>query len=192
MGKSSLLLQFTDKRFLSTHEMTIGVEFGSRNLEIAKNTIKLQIWDTAGQESFRSITRSYYRGSCAAILVYDTTRRDSFTHLTRWLDEVKHNSHLDIVVMLVGNKSDVITKRQVSIKEGEDFATERGLLFTEASAKTGANVEEIFREVAEAVLEKIKDGKLDLEQEQLHGIKVGMKLTNRDSIKGGGKQSSCC
>lgn len=89
VGKSCILLQFTDKRFRPQHDLTIGVEFGARTIQIQDKNIKLQIWDTAGQESFKSITRSYYRGAAGALLVYDITRRDTFTHLTRWLEEVR-------------------------------------------------------------------------------------------------------
>ncbi len=113
VGKSCLLLQFTDKRFQHVHDMTIGVEFGSRTIDLNNKLIKLQIWDTAGQESFRSITRSYYRGACAAILVYDITRRDTFAHLSRWLDEAKQNSNPNMVIMLIGNKKDLEHKRMV-------------------------------------------------------------------------------
>jgi Ras-related protein Rab-2A len=84
VGKSCLLLQFTDKRFQHVHDLTIGVEFGSRMVTIDNKQIKLQIWDTAGQESFRSITRSYYRGAAGALLVYDITRRETFNHLARF------------------------------------------------------------------------------------------------------------
>merc|ERR1712214_167019 len=87
VGKSCLLLQFTDKRFQPVHDLTIGVEFGARMINIEGKQIKLQIWDTAGQESFRSITRSYYRGAAGALLVYDITRRDTFNHLTTWLED---------------------------------------------------------------------------------------------------------
>ena len=83
------MLQFTDKRFRQQHDLTIGVEFGARTIQIYEKNLKLQIWDTAGQESFKSITRSYYRGAAGALLVYDITRRDTFGHLTRWLEEVK-------------------------------------------------------------------------------------------------------
>mmetsp|Transcript_39676 Transcript_39676/g.35416 ORF Transcript_39676/g.35416 Transcript_39676/m.35416 type:complete len:106 (+) Transcript_39676:85-402(+) len=89
VGKSCLLLQFIDKRFRQKHEVTIGVEFGARMINVDGKNIKLQIWDTAGQESFRSITRSYYRAAAGALLVYDITRRETFTHLTRWLDEAR-------------------------------------------------------------------------------------------------------
>ena len=144
VGKSCLLLQFTDKRFRQQHDLTIGVEFGATNIRINEKNIKLQIWDTAGQESFKSITRSYYRGAAGALLVYDITRRDTFTHLTRWLEEVRQHGNPDMCIMLVGNKSDLETRRQVSTEEGERFAQEHNLIFMETSAKTSANVEAAF------------------------------------------------
>jgi Ras-related protein Rab-2A len=139
-----LLLQFTDKRFRQQHDLTIGVEFGARTIQIDNKNIKLQIWDTAGQESFKSITRSYYRGAAGALLVYDITRRDTFTHLTRWLEEVRQNGNPDTTIMLIGNKSDQDSRRQVTTEEGERFARENGLIFIETSAKTAANVEDAF------------------------------------------------
>ena len=104
VGKSCLLLQFTDKRFQPVHDLTIGVEFGARMITIDGKQIKLQIWDTAGQESFRSITRSYYRGAAGALLVYDITRRETFNHLTTWLDDARQHSSSNMVIMLIGNK----------------------------------------------------------------------------------------
>lgn len=138
------MLQFTDKRFRQQHDLTIGVEFGARTIQIDNKNIKLQIWDTAGQESFKSITRSYYRGAAGALLVYDITRRDTFTHLTRWLEEVRQNGNPDTTIMLIGNKSDQDSRRQVTTEEGERFARENGLIFIETSAKTAANVEDAF------------------------------------------------
>ncbi len=116
MGKSCFLLQFTDKRFKQLHDMTIGVEFGSRTIEVNGKLIKIQAWDTAGQESFRSITRSYYRGACCALLVYDVTRRTTFASLSKWLDEIRQSTgggSSDIVIMLVGNKRDQEKKRAI-------------------------------------------------------------------------------
>lgn len=144
MGKSCLLLQFTDKRFQQVHDLTIGVEFGARMITIDNKQIKLQIWDTAGQESFRSITRSYYRGAAGALLVYDITRRETFNHLTSWLDDARQHSNSNMTIMLIGNKSDLEHRRAVSTEEGQQFANEHQLIFLETSAKTAANVEEAF------------------------------------------------
>jgi len=129
VGKSCLLLQFTDKRFQPVHDLTIGVEFGSRMITIDGSQVKLQIWDTAGQEKFRSITRSYYRGTTGALLVYDITRRETFEHLTEWLEDCRKYSNPNIVIMLIGNKSDLEEKRAVSKDEGEKFAKDNGLFF---------------------------------------------------------------
>lgn len=125
------------------HDLTIGVEFGARLITIDNHQIKLQIWDTAGQESFRSITRSYYRDAAGALLVYDITRRESFNHLSRWLEEARQNGNPNMTIMLIGNKSDLEHRRAVSTKEGDIFAQENGLVFLETSAKSAANVETV-------------------------------------------------
>ena len=172
VGKSCLLLQFTDKRFRQQHDLTIGVEFGARTIQIDNKNIKLQIWDTAGQESFKSITRSYYRGAAGALLVYDITRRDTFTHLTRWLEEVRQNGNPDTTIMLIGNKSDQDSRRQVTTEEGERFARENGLIFIETSAKTAANVEDAFINTTTVIYNNIQKCIYDLSSDK-SGIRVG-------------------
>jgi Ras-related protein Rab-2A len=107
VGKSCLLLQFTDQRFKLEHDVTIGVEFGARTVNIAGESVKLQVWDTAGQESFRSITRAYYRGSAAALLVFDVTNRSSFESISHWLKEAKQNTSPQVTIAMVGNKVDL-------------------------------------------------------------------------------------
>uniref|UniRef100_A0A8C8URJ3 RAB2A, member RAS oncogene family n=1 Tax=Peromyscus maniculatus bairdii TaxID=230844 RepID=A0A8C8URJ3_PERMB len=119
VGKSCLLLQFTDKRFQPVHDLTIGVEFGARMITIDGKQIKLQIWDTAGQESFRSITRSYYRGAAGALLVYDITRRDTFNHLTTWLEDARQHSNSNMVIMLIGNKRRLLTQQKKFMKKSK-------------------------------------------------------------------------
>jgi Ras-related protein Rab-2A len=171
-----LLLQFTDKRFQPVHDLTIGVEFGARMITLSDedNTqVKLQIWDTAGQESFRSITRSYYRGAAGALLVYDITRRDTFQHLSRWLEEAKQHAHENMVILLIGNKSDLEHRRAVSTQEGQEFADAHGLLFLETSAKTAFNVEAAFLKTADEIHRNIQNGVIDVSNES-HGVKVGM------------------
>eukprot|EP00928_Gymnodinium_smaydae_P026658 TRINITY_DN20863_c0_g2_i1.p1 TRINITY_DN20863_c0_g2~~TRINITY_DN20863_c0_g2_i1.p1 ORF type:complete len:211 (+),score=56.59 TRINITY_DN20863_c0_g2_i1:86-718(+) len=172
VGKSCLLLQFTDKRFRADHDLTIGVEFGARLVTIEDKQIKLQIWDTAGQESFRSITRSYYRGASGALLVYDISRRDTFLHLTRWLEEARSNASPNMAIMLIGNKCD-LERREVSFEEGAQFARDHGLVFRETSAKTAQNVEDCFIQTARKIYENIQSGVVDPSSES-SGIKVGM------------------
>ncbi|AYU81761.1 Ras-related protein RAB2B, putative [Leishmania donovani] len=161
VGKSCLLLQFTDKRFEPLHDLTIGVEFGARLISIQGKSVKLQIWDTAGQESFRSITRSYYRGASGALLVYDVTRRDTFTHLQSWLEDAKANANTALVIMLIGNKCDLESKRQVSREEGEAFARCNGLMFMETSAKTSQNVDDAFLHTAALIYDNVQLGMID-------------------------------
>jgi Ras-related protein Rab-2A len=191
VGKSCLLLQFTDKRFQPVHDLTIGVEFGARLITIDNQQIKLQIWDTAGQESFRSITRSYYRDAAGALLVYDITRRDSFLHLTRWLEEARQNGNPNMTVMLIGNKSDLEHRRAVSTKEGETFAQQNGLVFLETSAKTATNVEQAFLKTAESIYEKIKEGVYDPSREG-NGVKLGVMASNSGTSRASTAKAGCC
>ncbi|KAL0820438.1 hypothetical protein ABMA28_006312 [Loxostege sticticalis] len=185
VGKSCLLLQFTDKRFQPVHDLTIGVEFGARMITIDGKQIKLQIWDTAGQEAFRSITRSYYRGAAGALLVYDITRRDTFNHLTTWLEDARQHSNSNMVIMLIGNKSDLESRREVKKEEGEAFAREHGLVFMETSAKTAANVEEAFINTAKEIYEKIQEGVFDINNEA-NGIKIGPQHSAAGGAAAGG------
>eukprot|EP00033_Pygsuia_biforma_P000405 GCRY01000485.1.p1 GENE.GCRY01000485.1~~GCRY01000485.1.p1 ORF type:complete len:213 (-),score=24.41 GCRY01000485.1:69-707(-) len=193
VGKSCLLLQFTDKRFQPEHDLTIGVEFGARMINLDKQQIKLQIWDTAGQESFRSITRSYYRGAAGALLVYDITRRETFDHLTSWLEDARAHSSSNMTIMLIGNKSDLEHKRVVTREEGEAFAEEHGLMFVETSAKLATNVEEAFENSARAILEKVNAGVFDVSTEA-SGIKFGPGTSSgsRGTENGKQKKGGCC
>ncbi|CAG9330568.1 unnamed protein product [Blepharisma stoltei] len=192
VGKSCFMLQFTDRRFKNDHDLTIGVEFGSRTIKINDKAIKLQMWDTAGQENFRSITRSYYRGAVAALLLYDVTNRDSFTNIERWLAEAKTNANHDITVILVGNKVDLESNRAITAEEGEKFASEHGILFIEASAKEAFNVDEAFVNSAKAVLVKLENGEYNLSTEHC-GIKVGnAALKDTLARKSGNVQNKKC
>ena len=188
VGKSCMLLQFTDKRFQPVHDITIGVEFGARLITVDDLQIKLQIWDTAGQESFRSITRSYYRDAAGALLVYDITQRESFNHLSRWLEEARSNGNANMTIMLIGNKCDLEHRRAVSTKEGEEFAAEHGLYFMETSAKTSANVDEAFTVTAGAIYKNIRGGLYDPQREG-NGVKLGVMASQPKSNRATG---GCC
>ncbi|MXQ93296.1 hypothetical protein E5288_WYG008069 [Bos mutus] len=173
-----------------------SVEFGARMITIDGKQIKLQIWDTAGQESFRSITRSYYRGAAGALLVYDITRRDTFNHLTTWLEDARQHSNSNMVIMLIGNKSDLESRREVKKEEGEAFAREHGLIFMETSAKTASNVEEAFINTAKEIYEKIQEGVFDINNEA-NGIKIGPQHAATNATHAGsqgGQQAGggCC
>ena len=181
VGKSCFMLRFTDNRFNSDHDITIGVEFGSKFIKIGKYVIKVQIWDTAGQESFRSIARSYYRGAIGVIIMYDISNKDSFLNIYRWLCEIKEQTDHEICILLVGNKIDLNENRLVKFEEAREFAVNNDLIFIEASALTGINVEDSFTMLTASILKKIEEGKIDIAKGHT-GIRVGEPI----------KKKSCC
>jgi len=143
--------------------MTIGVEFGTHTHTLDNgDTVKLQIWDTAGQESFKSITRSYYRNSVCALVVFDVTDESSFKNVSGWINDVKTYSHLPVTIVLVGNKCDLENKRKVKREDAEKFARDRDMPYYETSAKTGQNVNLAFLKIVRPIYDKIKDGTLDI------------------------------
>lgn len=147
VGKSNLLSRFTKNEFNLESKSTIGVEFATRSLNVEGKVIKAQIWDTAGQERYRAITSAYYRGAVGALLVYDVTRHVTFENVERWLKELRNHTDSNIVVMLVGNKSDLRHLVSVSTEDGKSFAERESLYFMETSALEAVNVENAFAEV---------------------------------------------
>jgi len=163
-GKSCLLHHFIHNSFKDHSQHTIGVEFSSRTVKLGEKRVKLQLWDTAGQERFRSVTRSYYRGAAGAVLVYDITSRESFSNLTRWLVDARALASSNLVVVLVGNKSDREEEREVEWAEASKWAADNDVHFLEASSLSGENVEAPFLLVARAILLAIESGTLDPEK----------------------------
>jgi len=153
VGKSSILLRFTEDKYDEEHPCTIGVDFKIKLVSFAGKKINLTIWDTAGQEKFRSLTSSYYRGTQGIVLVYDVTRRESFNNLEQWLSEIEmYSSNVDVVKLLVGNKIDK-ENREVSREEGAAFAKQRSMLFIECSAKTRLGIQQAFEELVQRILD---------------------------------------
>ncbi|KAG0254737.1 Ras- protein Rab-11A [Mortierella polycephala] len=165
VGKSNLVSRFTRNEFNLESKSTIGVEFTTRSIQVDAKTIKAQIWDTAGQERYRAITSAYYRGAVGALLVYDIAKHGTFENVGRWLKELRDHADTNIVIMLVGNKSDLRHLRAVPTDEAKQFATENGLSFIETSALDASNVElsfqriltEIYRIVSNKALENSGD-----------------------------------
>ena len=180
VGKSNLLLRYAHGQFKDEYQLTIGVEFGAKNITINDKIYRIQIWDTAGQENFRSITRAYYKNSVCALVVYDITNRDSFNNIANWVEDCKNQSPKTIFMVLVGNKSDLSDKRVISIDEGRELAEKYNMIFFETSAKTGDNVDLIFFKSAEEIAKKIEQGYYDLENDC--GIKQGINQSRQIQI----------
>jgi small GTP-binding protein len=199
VGKSNLLLRYAHGEFKPDYQLTIGVQFAAKNVKIRDQTYRIQIWDTAGSENFRSITRNYYKSSVCALVVYDISSRDSFNNVSTWIEDCKNQSPKTIFMVLVGNKSDLNDRRQVNTEEGQELADKFGIQFYETSAKTGDNVNEIFYNSADEIAKKIEQNYYDLENDTC-GIKQGINRQN-PHMGGGGvqlgggeapKKSGCC
>jgi Ras-related protein Rab-2A len=239
-GKSSLTIRLCEGRFSPHHDVTIGVEFGSRIVpvgppntqppkpkpsvsgdpsladipeglpeprrieeQVEQKHMKLSLWDTAGQETYKSVTRSYFRGASGALLVFDISRRPTFDHVTDWLNDLRQIAESDIVVVLVGNKNDLAAgdenKREVTKEEAEEWAKTNGVLeYVETSAKSGDGVERAFGRVAERIYMNIEAGKYDL-NDRRSGVKgPGAGGANRGNVKLGapakqaGWGGGCC
>ncbi|XP_077361699.1 ras-related protein Rab-6A isoform X1 [Festucalex cinctus] len=182
VGKTSLITRFMYDSFDNTYQATIGIDFLSKTMYLEDRTIRLQLWDTAGQERFRSLIPSYIRDSAAAVVVYDITNVNSFQQTTKWIDDVRTERGSDVIIMLVGNKTDLADKRQVSIEEGERKAKELNVMFIETSAKAGYNVKQLFRRVAAAL--PGMDTTQDKNREDMIDIKLE-KPTEQPASEGG-------
>ncbi|KAG9308410.1 ras family-domain-containing protein [Chiua virens] len=208
VGKSSLLVRLTDQRFVTNPDPTVGVEFGSKLIQIPEQgkIVKLQCWDTAGTESFRSITRSYYRGAAGCLLVYDVTSRPSFINARSWLADVREHADPHLTCILVGNKVDLceppdshastpcpptpLKQRQVSTAEATEWAQKEGLLFVEASAKSGHNVDRAFEDASRDILDKIQRGVFD--DDRSPGVKPSKPANGSVALDPGSTRAVCC
>uniref|UniRef100_A0A1A8KKN8 RAB41, member RAS oncogene family n=1 Tax=Nothobranchius kuhntae TaxID=321403 RepID=A0A1A8KKN8_NOTKU len=172
VGKTSLITRFMYDSFDNTYQATIGIDFLSKTMYLEDRTVRLQLWDTAGQERFRSLIPSYIRDSTIAVVVYDITNLNSFQQTSKWIDDVRTERGSDVIIMLVGNKTDLADKRQITTEEGEQRAKELNVMFIETSAKTGYNVKQLFRRVAAALpgmdstTEKSKEDMIDIKLEK--------------------------
>ena len=191
VGKSNLLLRYLNNKFEDEYQSTIGVEFGAKNLEIDNINYRIQLWDTAGQEQFRSITRAYYQNSVCAIVVYDISNEITFKNVKDWIDDVRAQSPKNIYIMLVGNKNDLVEKRQVSYEKGLEYANSNNINFIETSAKTGENVENVFYNCTIEIAKKIKNNEYDLSDDSC-GIKVGIILNKNNENDKKIKKKRCC
>ncbi|KAK4775948.1 hypothetical protein SAY87_023909 [Trapa incisa] len=195
VGKSQLLARFSRNEFSVESKATIGVEFQTKTLIIDNKTVKAQIWDTAGQERYRAVTSAYYRGAVGAMLVYDMTKRQSFDHMTRWLEELRGHADKNIVIMLVSNKSDLSSLRAVPTEDAEEFAQRENLFFMETSALEATNVETAFLTVLTEIYRIICKKTLDapdgsnMNADLLKGTKIIVPGQDRDIMP---RPGGCC
>ena len=204
VGKSNILLRFSRNIFDSGHQATLGIEFANKHLIYNNTDYLVQIWDTAGQENFRSVTRAYYKASAVAMVVYDITKEESFEHIKSWLSDCKELAPNTVLLVLVGNKTDLEEQRVISKERGENLAKENKMLFFETSAKLGDGIEQAFQKSIEAVDQRIRSGFYNLSDSSKHGIKKiesgnendnGERIIDKKSLSLGKKQKNddfCC
>jgi len=195
VGKSNLLSRFTRNEFNLESKSTIGVEFATRSINVDGKTIKAQIWDTAGQERYRAITSAYYRGAVGALLVYDIAKHVTFENVDRWLKELRDHADHNIVIMLVGNKSDLRHLRAVVTDDATAYAEQRKLSFIETSALDSTNVEQAFQTILTEIYRLVsRRGPLESgEAEAAPAVGAGetVVVTAQETDAIGKKKSSC-
>ena len=190
VGKSCLSAQAVRNNFVEFYQATVGFEFLTFNLRINSKIIKLQIWDTCGQEVYKSLISNFYRNCSLALIVYAINNRNSYEHAENWLNDLKNQSNPNVRVFLIGNKCDLEDQRVVSKEEGESFKEQKKLdRFIETSAKTGKNARNVMVEAAKLLFKDYLKAKEDFNNENEDGNKKGDKLERKNNKKKGKK---CC
>ena len=176
VGKTCFLMRYTDNTFQDIHMSTIGLDYKLKNVQLDDGKmIKIQVWDTAGQDRFRSITKNYYKGAHGIVLIYDITEKKSFANVKNWMDQIKEEVSDRVTIILVGNKIDDEEHRAVTKEQGESMAKEFNVMFFECSAKTGENIDSTFNDLVKKIVENFSKG-----------TESGQKLKNKKKGKG------CC
>ena len=156
VGKTSIVLRFSDDKFDDNQFATIGIDFKTKYMKMGDSSVKVLIWDTAGQEKFQNIAKQYYKGANGVLLIYDISNKKSFERVDFWLKELKENNKInELFICLVGNKIDLEDKRVISTEEGEKYAKENNMKFFEVSAKRGKGIDELFDEAIKGSLDKV-------------------------------------
>ena len=192
VGKTSLLLQYTDNFYPLQHAATVGIEFKVKNITYKNYNVKLQIWDTAGQERFHSITNNFFRNADGILFVYDITNKKSFEGIKNWIQEAEEEVGDDFQKILIGNKSDLEEERTVPLKKLEEFCLEKKINFLETSAKNNINLKEAFNKIVELIFEDKSDEDIIRE----FGVKKSsLSVTSKKLNKGKSsknKSEKCC
>ena len=182
VGKTCFLIKYTDKTFQDVHMATIGLDYRLKNMTLKSGkNVKLQIWDTAGQDRFRAITKNYYKGANGIILIYDVTNPQTFDNVKGWISQIREEANQNVLIYIVGNKIDMREERKIKTEDGEKLAGDYGFPFVETSAKEGININETF----EDLVEKIDSVYSKFETNNPGGIK-------KNKLYKGKKKSGCC
>lgn len=200
VGKSCILRRFKTSDFSPHTLSTVGVEFIRKDVQINSEKIKIQVWDTAGQENMQSMTRSYFKSCCAVLITFDTTKRKSFENLNKWFENIDDNVNPNVKKILIGNKVDLEFEREVSRAEGEAFARSKGIGYVETSAREGVGVGEVFERLAHEVYFDVKKGVVKASEDGVFGVKYGEGFRGvreeGDFVELGGKtkekKKGCC
>ena len=195
VGKTNLLSRFTRDTFSNETRNTIGVDFSAKDIQLKGKTVKVQFWDTAGQEKYRAIASAYYRNAHGAIIVYDITRRESFENLNTWLTELRENGNEDLSIIVLGNKLDLIHDREINTEDGKAFAQTKNCYFMEVSGKENKDkcVNKAFNTVLEEIVKKQEKEDMSRTENELfnfqrHNINKRTDFTNEYKTK----QKRCC
>ena len=164
VGKTCILQRFNKGDFLVNHLTTIAIDFKMKIFEIKGVKLKMQIWDTAGQERFNTLTANFFKAAQGIVVVYSVTDEGSFQSINKWVTQIQNLAPKNVKVLLVGNKTDLLNDRVVSVEQGQECAKRFGLPIIEASAFTGDNINEIFEKIGELMLEEINIEKSDLQE----------------------------
>ncbi|KAK4801509.1 hypothetical protein SAY86_021996 [Trapa natans] len=192
VGKSNLLSRFTRDEFYLDSKTTIGVEFATRTLQVEGRSVKAQIWDTAGQERYRAITNAYYRGALGALLVYDVTKPASFENIKRWLKELRDHADPSIVIMLIGNKTDLKHLRAVSTEVAQSYAETEALCFIETSALEATNVERAFMTILSEIYRIVSKKSLCSDETMDASVKEGEPIILATGVSDTAKMKKVC
>ncbi|KAK6326285.1 hypothetical protein J4Q44_G00019300 [Coregonus suidteri] len=192
VGKSNLLSRFTRNEFSLESKSTIGVEFATRSIHVESKTVKAQIWDTAGQERYRAITSAYYRGAVGALLVYDIAKHLTYENAERWLKELQDHADSNIVIMLVGNKSDLRHLRAVPTDEAKALAEKHGLSFLETSALDSSNVELAFQTILTAIYNIVSQRQMSGRSDADFSPNSNVVPITVQPTQNAAKSSACC
>ena len=176
VGKSCFLMRYSDNVFVDNYITTIGLDYKLKHVQLdSGETIKVQLWDTAGQDRYRTIAKNYYKGSQGILLLYDITKLNSFENIREWIKDIREEVHEKAIIFLIGNKIDKTEERVISTEQGEKLAQEYGLPFFEASAKSGENVDAIFK----ALYKKISEVYIDIKKEKGDKLITGNKIRKK-------------